>query len=358
MVPQGRRATKRLIGWGVADTLSRLVARGSPFGEEFLLLMRTRFALSAGSFALLAVICSTLPAHAGPWSLAPGEYYSEFLAGWFSSDHYHDANGDKWPLAGGGLWEERSLLSYTELGWKKHLNFVLGIPAVSVTRQFGQAQQAVHPVPTATGLGDALVGFKWRLANGKTAAALELDWKPPLGYERSRFFAHADSAAAGDFNGDGDSLDVNRLNQLGSPVLGDGQNDVTVSLLLGTGIGSRVFVEGSGGYRYRFEEAFADQIVASADLGIWLTRSLMLGGRYLGELNAQKSDNPTRDPERHRAGPILVLRVDERLDVIASTLHTVNATNALHTDEVFVGVAFRQNKLDRLQGFLGGGTKP
>ena len=45
-------------------------------------------------------------------------------------------------------------------------------------------------------------------------------------------------------------------------------------------------------------------------------------------------------------------------DVIASTLHTMSAKNALHTDEVFVGLAFRQNKLDRLQGFLGGGSKP
>ena len=155
---------------------------------------------------------------------------------------------------------------------------------MSVTRQFGQAHQAVNPVPTATGLADALGGFKWRLANGRTGAALELDWKPPLGYERNRFFSHADSASAGDLHGDGDSLDVNKLDQLGSPVLGDGQNDVTVSLQLGTAIGSRTFVEGMGGYRYRFETAFDDQIVLGGDVGFWLTRSVMLGGRYRGEM--------------------------------------------------------------------------
>ena len=328
--------------------------------------MRTRFALPAVSFALLSVSCWSLPAHAGPWSLAPGEYYSQMIAGWSSSDTYYDQNGIRLFLAGGGLLEQRSLLSYTEFGWKKKLSFILGIPALSVTRQFGQAHQAQNPVPTATGLGDALVGFKWRLANGKTGAALELDWKPPLGYERNRFFSHSDSVSAGDVfppgsqepHGNGDSLDVNRLDALGSPVLGDGQNDVTVSLQLGTAIGSRTFLEGSAGYRYRFEDNFSDQIVATADVGIWFTRSLMLGGRYFGELNAQKSENPSRDPERHRAGPILVFRVDDRLDLIASTLHTAAATNALHTDEVYVGVAFRNNKLDRLQGFLGGGTKP
>ena len=358
MVPQRPRATKRLIGRRARISLSRLVARGSPLEEDLGPLMRLRFALSAVSFALLGLAGPSLTAQAGPWSLAPGEYYSQFLAGWSSSDFYYDQQGGKRPLAGGGLWEERSLVSYSELGWKKHLNFILGIPAVSITRQFGQARQAINPVPTATGLGDALVGFKWRLANGHTAAALELDWKPPLGYERNRFFSHADSAAAGDTNGDGDSLDVTRLNQLGSPVLGDGQNDLTFSLALGTAFGSRTFLEGMGGYRYRFENAFSDQIVAGADLGIWFTRTLLIGGRYLGLIASQKSANPTNDPTRHRVGPILVLRVDDRMDIIASTLHTASAKNALHTDEVFVGLAFRQNKLDRLQGFLGGGSKP
>lgn len=320
--------------------------------------MRKRFALPAVPFALLTLMCSFLPAHAGPWSLAPGEYYSGFMAGWFSSDFYYDQDGTKLPLAGGGLWEERSLTSYSELGWKKNLSFVLGIPAVSVTRQFGQVHQAQNPVPTATGLADALIGFKWRFSNGRSATALELDWQPPLGYERNQFYSHSDSAAAGDLNGDGDSLDVNRLHQLGSPVLGDGQQNVTLSLLLGTAVGSRAFVEGSGGYRYRFEEDFADQILVNADAGFWATRSLLIGGQYLGEFAAAKSENPSRDPERQRVGPILVFRVDERLDVIAQTLHTAAGTNALHTDEIRVGVAFRQNKLDRLQGFMGGGAKP
>ena len=320
--------------------------------------MRLRLALHAAAVALSSLVVSPFPVHADAWSLRPGEYYSEFLAGWSSSDHYYDQHGTKLPLAGGGLWEERSLVSYNELGWKKRVSFILGIPALSITRQFGQVHQAVNPVPTASGLGDALIGFKWRIADGRTAAALELDWKAPLGYERNGFFSHADSVGAGDTNGDGDSLDVNKLKQLGSPVLGDGQQDITGSFLAGTAIGSRTFVQGSAGYRYRFEEAFTDQIVTSADVGIWFTHSLMLGGRYRGLFVAQKSANPTRDPERQLVGPILVLRIDERMDMIASTLHTWSAKNALHTDEVFVGVAFRQNKLDRLQGFLGGGAKP
>ena len=37
----------------------------------------------------------------------------------------------------------------------------------------------------------------------------------------------------------------------------------------------------------------------------------------------------TRDPERQRVGPILVFRVDERLDMIVQTIHTAAATNVL-----------------------------
>ena len=68
--------------------------------------MRTRFALSAASFALLCLASLPIPSHAAnPWSLAPGEYYSEMLAGWSSSDTYYDNTGGRAVLAGGGLWE-------------------------------------------------------------------------------------------------------------------------------------------------------------------------------------------------------------------------------------------------------------
>ncbi len=317
--------------------------------------MNARAALSAVLFAISLLLAPVSLAHAGAWSLKPGEYFTEFLAGWSSSDFYHDQNGDKRPLARGGLWEERSLLSYSELGWKPKLSFLFGLPARSVTRRFGAAAGG-RTVPTATGLSDALVGFRWNLANGRTAATVELDWNPPLGYERDQFLTHADSVAAGDSNGDGDSLDVNRARQLGSPVLGDGQNDVTLSLHAGTALMSRGFLQVSGGYKYRFENPL-DQIVASADLGLWITRSLMLAGRYQGEIAASEGEVPTSNPDRHRAGPMLVYRLDG-MDLLLASMHTAAATNALHTDEVFVGVAFRQTKLNRLQGFLGGSSNP
>lgn len=306
------------------------------------------FALSI-LFSLIGLVSR---AQAGPWSLAPGEFYTELRTGWFSSDTYYDQNGNRPSLIGGGLWEQRSLTSYTELGWKPKLNFIVGIPLLSVSRRL---DPDLRELPTQTGLGDALFGLRYRLANGHTAAALEVDWKAPLSYERNGFLTHADSVRAGDHNGDGDSLDFNAVRQLGSPVLGDGQQDLTFSLLLGTSL-SRGFLQIGGGYRYRFE-APQDQVVLSTDLGIWLTHSLLLAGRYRGETTLTR-DVPSLDPDLHRVGPLLVYRLDDHMDLFAGSLHTASGKNALHTDEVQVGFAFRQTKLDRLQGFSGGTAAP
>ena len=321
--------------------------------------MRARPALPALLFTVVLATALSRAAAAGAWNLTPGEYYSEFRSGFFSADTYHDQNGDRSTLFGGGLQEERSLLSYTEFGWKKRVSFILGIPARSVTRRFGSAADTSYR-PTATGLADGLVGFRWGLANAKTALAIQLDWKPPLGYDRNRYLSlsHRDSVRFGDANGDGDSLDVNHLNQAGAPRLGDGQQDLTVALHLGTALPfMRGFFQVSGGYRYRFEDP-GDQIVGSADLGVWILPSLMLAGRYLGEIAASENGPPTADPDRHRVGPMLLYRVDDRLDLFASSLHTAMANNALHTDEIFVGVAFKNTKLTRQQGFLGGLAGP
>jgi hypothetical protein len=193
------------------------------------------------------------------------------------------------------------------------------------------------------------------LHEGATAVAFQLDWKAPLGYERNRFLSHADSVAAGDSNGDGDSLETARARQLGSPVLGDGQQDVAMVFHVGTRLPRLPgFVQASYGYKVRFE-APRDQIVTTADLGLWLRRNLMLAGRYQGEIAVGVGDDPD---SRTRVGPQLVYRVDDHLDLVVASLHTAAARRALHTDEVFIGVAFRQNKLNRLQGFLGNSSNP
>jgi hypothetical protein len=56
--------------------------------------------------------------------------------------------------------------------------------------------------------------------------------------------------------------------------------------------------------------------------------------------------------------PIVSLRVDERMDVFAGSYHTASAKDALHIDQIYVGLAVRQTKLDRTQGWLGGAPRP
>jgi hypothetical protein len=301
---------------------------------------------------LMSLLIVGAPAHAGPWNLAPGEFYTELRGGWFTADTYHDANGNRQFLHGGGLWEQRSLTSSTEIGWKPKLNFLVEIPVLSVSRRF---DPGFSERPTQTGLGDGVFGLRYRLANGRAGAALELDWKVPLSYERDGMLTHADSVRAGDVSGDGDSLDANAVRQLGSPVLGDGQQDLTLTLLLGTAM-SRGFVQAGGGYKYRFEEP-QDQIVLSADVGYWVTSTLLLAGRYRGVM-ASEGERTTDDPDLHRVGPWLVYRVDDHMDLFAGSLSTFSAKNALHDDEILVGFAFRQTKLQRLQGYLGGSAAP
>ena len=61
-------------------------------------------------------------------------------------------------------------------------------------------------------------------------------------------------------------------------------------------------------------------------------------------------------PERavHLAGPVLLYRVDDRLDLMAGSWSTAAARYAPHYDQVYVALAFKQTKLNRAQGFLGG----
>lgn len=314
--------------------------------------MSARAALPFASIAtLLTTFASLGSAAAGPWNLAPGEYQTGFRAGFFSADSYHDANGNRFPLFEGGLTEERVAMSVSELGWKKRLNVILGVPWASVTRQPGDR---FPQRPTATGLADALVGFRYALLRGTPAAAIEIDWKAPLAYERDAFLSHADSVRCGDASGDGDSLDMNCAGQAGTPRLGEGQNDITFALHLGAAVPAmRGFVQASGGYRMRFERP-QDQLAGTADLGVWVLRPLLVAGHYEGHVAKQDGPRPTDESDVHRVGPVLLYRVDERIDLIAGSLHTLAAKNALHTDEYFVGVSFRQTKLGRYQGFLGG----
>jgi len=304
--------------------------------------MSARAAASALILSLLIVPGLVVRAQAGPWLPAPGEYSSELRGDVFTADTYHNDAGDRASL--GGQWEERSLGATVEMGWKKRVSIVMAVPFMSATRR-GPGGNL-----TATGLEDLGFGFRYGLHQGTTALAAELNWQAPLGYSRnSSVFA--------------------------DPHHGGGLQQLSLSLLYGTPLARRGFLQLGAGYGFRYlaisrkgqhatdggvdeaKDLWGMPALVSADLGFWLGRGLLVGGRYSGTATMSHGD---LYPKRvaHLVGPGVVYRVDERLDLTAGSWSTALAKNALHYDQVYVAVTFKQTKLNRLQGFLGGTKAP
>lgn len=361
--------------------------------------LRARIALHVVILAVTAAIpLLVLPASAGPWSPAKGEWSSSLEGSGFRATTAYDSSGTR--LSSNLALEQRALRSYTELGWKKHMSVALGIPALSVTRRYSSPRVE----GTATGLQDFLFGLKYNLANGASALAIETDWSAPLGYNRT-----LDSL--GLRLGDGLTSRVPVLIHLGR-IFGaprfhrdtlersnDGLQQLNATIHLGTALFGRGFFQASVGYAYRYytigqrkksiedlytietdstqfvagggsggadttfvsrrvtafhpgKGLWADQMIASADLGIWIGHSLLLGGRYQG-LTTISHGPLVPDISQHLAGPVLLYRVDDGLDMIAGSWSTAAGKNVLHFDQVYVGIAFHNTKLNRLQGFSG-----
>ena len=367
--------------------------------------MSARAASSALILCLLIAPAFFRLAQAGPWLPAPGEYYTELRGGLFSADSYRNGAGDR--ISFDGKWEERSVTGTVELGWKKRLSIFMSAPFTSVT--------LIHPgIPafdaTNTGLADLTLGTRYALKKqGATALAAELRWSAPLGYSR-RSYVPQDS---GSIVRDSAAWAPDDLAHRSSR-LGDGRQTLAASLLYGRPLGHWGFLEFSGGARYRYAALTssprmitrrfaldADRHVKpyltldpwqssslswtmSADAGFWLTRTIFLGGRYsgltvafvqgtydsLGQapvtaatkdlIAAIKSEARARELSQsvHLVGPVIVWRVDDRLDLTAGSFSTAFARNALHYDQVYVALTFKQTSLNRLQGFLGGTKAP
>ena len=331
--------------------------------------MSARAASSALILSLLIAPGFFRPAQAGPWLPAPGEYCTELRGGLFSANTYRDDAGNRTSL--GGEWEERSLLSTVELGWKKRMSLVLSAPVMSVTRTDASGSQ------TSTGLQDLTIGLRRSLHQGSSALALEFDWKTPLGYGQRDL--PADPVAG---------TPARPRSLFSDPFYGSGFQQLSASLLCGTPLGKRGFLQLAAGSGYRFlsllpkdstatgtyllnaelaqipvnkvsyaAEAHSIPFLASADLGWWITRTILVGGRYSGMSTLAHGDSVLAQTI-HLMGPYVLLRVDDRLDLVAGSWSTAMAKNALHYDQFYVALTFKQTKLNRLQGFLGGTKAP
>jgi hypothetical protein len=295
-----------------------------------------------GVWLLAALGLSTLAASssAGPWTLGKGEYFSETSAGLYSTTSFRNFEGNRAEL--GYRFESRDFRWANELGWKKHTSFLLEVRGRSVSQVDGGSPSSI----TQTGLTDVGVGFHQGLINGARGLAVEALWVAPLGYDREL-----------------------------SRWLGDGRQRLGASLAAGTALGHRGFAQGSLGGLYRFlkfgkaDSAFsvggpnkssAAFLTYSADAGVWVTPRLLVGGSASGQSVSWSSlpdppfvKNNEDAASRLLVGPVVLLRVDDRLDVKAGTLSTASGKNIYHFNQFWIAFAFKQTQLSRLQGFLG-----
>lgn len=277
-----------------------------------------------------------LPPVAGAWSLAPGEYYADLTGASFQTTGGFDGSGDRAAL--GGSVEQRSYRAWVELGWKPHVSLQFGLPLVSVTQR-----DAAGTVESQTGLEDFSVGLRWRLIDGPSAAALQLRWEAPAGYDR-------------------------RL----PPGLGDGLQKLSATAQFGGALGHRAFWQLGAGYRFQYKALtdisdevarnptrwkWPEHMIANGSLAGWIGH-VQVAGLFATDLSSFLPETSANRMASTAIGSRLTYRMDDRLDLFAGSWHTVSGKNSLDLNEYYAGIAWKSTKLNRLQGFLGGNARP
>ena len=288
--------------------------------------MSARDAATTGLLLSALALFTAAPAVAGPWLVGAGEFHSDIRGARQGTGSSRDAAGDRQDLPGGRI-ESRSIRWSNEIGWRKRMTFRFDIPFESNSIQAGPGADF-----TQTGFSDLVVGLKYGLVQGATAIAIEADWKAPMGYNRRLF-----------------------------PSLGDGRQDAIGLLHAGTSIRPlNAFLQVAGGYRARLEPSDdplqeQNEVLFGGDLGFWIGSSVLVSGTYRSRQEADKASNPEMQTT---AGPQVLFRVDDHLDVFAGSLHTISGENVLDLNQYYAGIATKRTSLDRLRGFLGGSKRP
>jgi hypothetical protein len=357
-------------------------------------LTSARSLLPSTILAAVAALAFTASAQAGAWLPAPGEYHSEIRSGIAASNEWFDDAGTKQPLVGGGRLDATQAVFSAEFGWKKNRSFFMSLPLASVHRH---VEDPSGFSATESGLSDMTVGLRFKIHQKRAALSLDLGWIAPLGYTRDYALRDASGASLDVTGAPGDPGKPGVVQY--APTLGDGSQRVFGTLNWGTPMGQRGFLGLAVGYRWTFptdgswqkwtvSASNPDQaipvgprkhVITRADLGVWLGSRLLVGGTFEGLTRIGSSGSPVvKDiggglglvtgekrpltPEElatsYSAGPVVRLRVDDRCDVFAGSMHTLSGKNVLRTNQVYGGIAFKLTKLDRLQGWLGNAHKP
>lgn len=254
----------------------------------------------------------------GAWSLSKGEWYSEVRGGRGTANAYFLDDGRDAPLPGSGRTQSFTLTSYNEIGWKKNLSFTVNLPFESNQTRSGAETASV------TGLSDLMLGLRLRLKDTQPGLVLDAGWKAPLGYEKDL-----------------------------PPTLGNGRQEFFGAAHIGVELPwINGFVQAARGLRLVQEDGDV-RVATSADLAGWVGERVLLGARYFDE-GVWTSTSPVEQaPHSYAAGPVLLVRMDEKVDLSTGSFYRWAGRNVDKTLEVYVAVSFRQTKLNRLEGFLG-----
>jgi hypothetical protein len=320
--------------------------------------LRRSLALALASVSLVS------SAWASPHVLKPGESYTELTGVVTSADAYFDANDQSTAL--GATFEQRTLKSHSELGWKKRASVWLDLPVVSRTYSADAGGSA-----TSTGLGDLGLGVRVALVRGGMPVSLSLGWTAPMGSNRRLF--------PGTTGGTG--LDGTKYGSVptatGQPhtFFDAGLQSLSASLAVGGSLGKSAFYTLGTGYTSRYltigargaDDRYADFVTTDASLGLWLGGRLLVSGTWHGESQGSQgraydriapTPAPTGEIElqtRFAAiGSRVTWRVDDKMDVFAGAQFPVSGRNTLDANSYYAGMAWKQTGLGRLAGAFGG----
>jgi len=284
--------------------------------------------LRLSSRVLLSVsVLLVLPAAAfaldgGGWTVHPHEWYSEVQAGRDYANAQFFSDGRDGVIDANGRFQQVEVRSYNEIGWKKNASIVLDVPFHTVSWQFGRSNQ------TVAGLSDLALGLRLRLREDTPGLVLEGGWIAPLGYDKNVF-----------------------------PRLGDGRQKAWVAL--DGGIRMPLvpgFIQASRGFEFIGEDGVLSHRT-TADAALWLGPSVLVAARYRDFVDWNSASPDQALQSIYAAGPLLLVRVDDRMDVSVGAFRRVAGRNSLEGTQFYAAIGMKQSKLNPLQGFLGSKLK-
>ena len=233
--------------------------------------------------AAVHLLAAAPSAHASPWTLRRGEI--AVVAGFdyqWARDEFLDERGADQPFPLNGRYRATTLNLGLRAGFTDRFELELQVPFKLVSYTSDTVILLEPPMPTGSdldfyqenvidlsrtrqGIGDIWFTGRYNLARWPVAVAIEGRLKTPTGYD----------GPAGTFGDDPQTAEafLDGVGELVTPenveddvVLGDGQVDLNLNLLLGASLPSRTFFRLDAGYNLRLGGA-GDQILASVKVG-------------------------------------------------------------------------------------------